>query len=141
MFCNLGTIGPVGFKEVDRVLCAVRATTYQLDHCPSWMVKASRMVTSRWVHSVINSSLQEGTVLGPFKEALVCPLLKKTSFNPTYLDNFLPVSHLPFLEKMIKKKVAWQFQRVSDETDFLDSSIRPGCGTGTFGCPYEQSGV
>lgn len=37
---------PFGSDEVDRILDVVSATTYHLCHCPSWMVKASRMVPS-----------------------------------------------------------------------------------------------
>lgn len=72
------------------------------------------MVTTRWVQAVINYSLQEGMFPGPLKEALVHPLLKKTSLNPIGLDNFHPISQV----------VAWQLQRVLHEMDYLDDPFQ-----------------
>lgn len=96
---------PVGLDEVDRVLNAISATTCQLVPCPSWMV------TSRWVQPVSNISLQ-----GTFKKALVHPLHKTPLLDPTCLDNFHPVSKLPFLGKVVEKVAA-----ILDEMDYLET--------------------
>lgn len=82
---------PIRLDEMARVLNAVSATTCQLDPCPSWLIKASRMVTARWVWAVVNTSLLEGIFLGPFKEALVCPLLNIT-ISWSHLSGEVPSS-------------------------------------------------
>lgn len=111
---------PVGPDEVDRVLSAVSAATCQLEPCPSWLMKACRMVTARKVKAQVNSSLQEGTFPGHFKEVLVHSLFKKKkkTIDPTCWDNFHPVFHL------VEKVVACPLQRVMDETDYLHQIIR-----------------
>lgn len=45
---------PVGPDDMKRVFDAICATSCQLDPCPSWEVKASRMVTSWWIQAVLN---------------------------------------------------------------------------------------
>nr|GFC52549.1 hypothetical protein [Tanacetum cinerariifolium] len=67
-------------------------------------------------------------------QAVVRPLLKKPSLDPTILNNFRPVSNIPFLGKVIERVVASQLQRVLEEADYLDpfqSGFRPGFGTET----------
>lgn len=86
---------PIGPDEVDRVLSAVSAATCQLDLCPSWVMKACRTVTARWIKGQVNSSLQERT----FQRSPGLPLFKKLFLDPTCLDNFCPIFHLPFLSK------------------------------------------
>lgn len=70
----MNKFNPTGPEDVDRVLNAIRATTYQLAPYTSWVVKASRMVTIRWFEAMINSSLQEGLSWG---------LLRRLWFAPT----------------------------------------------------------
>ena len=41
---------------------------------------------------------------------MVRPLLKKPNLDPTVLSNFRPVSHLPFLSKVLEKVVFIQLQ-------------------------------
>ena len=41
---------------------------------------------------------------------MVRPLLKKPHLDPTVLSNFRPVSHLPFLSKVLEKVVFIQLQ-------------------------------
>lgn len=51
-----------------------------------------------------------------FKEwLLIYPLLKQP-----LLDSTCPNSHIPFLEKVVEKVLAWQLQRVLDEVDYLN---------------------
>lgn len=68
----------------------------------------------------INSSLQEGSSRGLLRRPWFAPPKKPPPLHPICLDNFCLVSNLPFLGKMVEKVVAWQFQRVLEETDYLD---------------------
>lgn len=47
-------------------------------------------------------------------------LHKKPSLDSIILDNFCPVSNLPFLGKVVDKVVVKQLQRTLDEADYLD---------------------
>ncbi|XP_070582622.1 LOW QUALITY PROTEIN: uncharacterized protein [Erythrolamprus reginae] len=69
-----------------------------------------------------------------YKEAVVRPLLKKPSLDPAVLNNYRPVSNLPFMGKVVEKVVALQLQRSLDEADYLgpqQSGFRPGYSTET----------
>ncbi len=55
--------------------------------------------------SVINSSLQTSLVPSYFKHAVVHPLLKKANLDPADLNNYRPISKLPFLSKVLEKAV------------------------------------
>lgn len=107
-------------------------TTPDLNTCSSWLYEATWKVICRWVLVIMNASFREGVFPAPFKEALVCLLLKKLSLDPTVLDNFNPASHLSFLVKVIEKVVTLQVQMFLDKTDDVDHfylCFRPRYGT------------
>ena len=54
------------------------------------------------------SSLSFGLVPDCFKTAVVQSLLKKPTLDPDILNNFWPISKLPFLAKVLEKIVAEQ---------------------------------
>uniref|UniRef100_A0A803TS28 Reverse transcriptase domain-containing protein n=1 Tax=Anolis carolinensis TaxID=28377 RepID=A0A803TS28_ANOCA len=121
-------------EDVDKVLGEARATTCILEPCPSWLVKEARGGLVEWVRVVVNASLREGRLPTGLKQAVIKPLLKKPSLDPTNWNNFRPVSNLPFLGKVLERVVASQLQGFLEATDYLDpaqSGFRPGHGTET----------
>uniref|UniRef100_A0A803TL80 Reverse transcriptase domain-containing protein n=1 Tax=Anolis carolinensis TaxID=28377 RepID=A0A803TL80_ANOCA len=122
----------VELEDVDKVLGEVRATTCILDPCPSWLVREARGGLTECVKVVVNASLREGIFPASLKLAVIKPLLKKPSLDPTQLENFRPISNLPFLGKVVERVVAAQLQAFLVDTDFLDpaqSGFRSGHGT------------
>ena len=120
--------------DVDRILGEVNATTCVLDPCPSWLIKAARGGMADGVREVVNASLQQGRIPACLKEAVIRPLLKKPSLDPSVLDNYWPVSHIPFLGNVLEFVVVSQLQGFLKEVDYLDpfqSGFRPGYGTDT----------
>uniref|UniRef100_A0A803U146 Reverse transcriptase domain-containing protein n=1 Tax=Anolis carolinensis TaxID=28377 RepID=A0A803U146_ANOCA len=116
------------------VLGAVRATTSVLDPCPSWLIKSAREGLVDWFVLIINASLEQGFFPSHLKQAVVRPLLKKVSLDSTVLNNFRPISNLPFLGKVLERVVASQLQGFLDDINYLDQSqsgFRPGHGTET----------
>uniref|UniRef100_A0A670INB5 Reverse transcriptase domain-containing protein n=1 Tax=Podarcis muralis TaxID=64176 RepID=A0A670INB5_PODMU len=121
-------------EDVDRLLGKVKPTTCLLDPCPSWLIKASWEGLGDGLCGVVNASLCEGAFPDPLKEAVIKPLLKKTSLDPANLANYRPLSNLPFLGKVIERVVAEQLQARLEETDHLDpfqSGFRSHHGTET----------
>uniref|UniRef100_A0A803TQ40 Reverse transcriptase domain-containing protein n=1 Tax=Anolis carolinensis TaxID=28377 RepID=A0A803TQ40_ANOCA len=124
----------VELEDVDKVLGEARATTCILDPCPSWLVREARGGLAEWVKAVVNASLRDGIFPASLKLAVIKPLLKKPSLDPTQLENYRPISNLPFLGKVVERVVAAQLQAFLVDTDFLDpaqSGFRPGHGTKT----------
>uniref|UniRef100_A0A8D2Q0S4 Reverse transcriptase domain-containing protein n=1 Tax=Varanus komodoensis TaxID=61221 RepID=A0A8D2Q0S4_VARKO len=98
----------------------------------SWLINNSKHGIVIWILEVVNTSLREGQVPAPLKEAVVQPVLKKASLDPEMATNYRPVANIPFLGKVLERVVAGQLQALLDETDYLDpfqSSFRPGYGT------------
>lgn len=54
---------------------------------------------------VVNSSLKEGIIPLPLKEALVHPFLRKPLLDPTILANFCPMSNSLFGGKVVEKMI------------------------------------
>lgn len=74
----------VGPEEVGRILRAVSWATCSLDLCLFWLAKTAWGVRSGWVLAVVNSSLREGAIPLPLKEAFGHPpLLKKPLLGPS----------------------------------------------------------
>uniref|UniRef100_A0A803TMD6 Reverse transcriptase domain-containing protein n=1 Tax=Anolis carolinensis TaxID=28377 RepID=A0A803TMD6_ANOCA len=120
--------------DVDRILGAVRATTCSADPCPSWLIKSARGGLVEWFVMIINASLDQGKFPSVLKQAIVRPILKKASLDSAILNNYRPISNLPFLGKVLERVVASQLQGFLDDTDFLDpsqSGFRPGHSTET----------
>uniref|UniRef100_A0A803U0C0 Reverse transcriptase domain-containing protein n=1 Tax=Anolis carolinensis TaxID=28377 RepID=A0A803U0C0_ANOCA len=120
--------------DVEGILGSVRATTCALDPCPSWLVKLAKEGLLDWFVAIINASLCQGSVPSCFKQAVVKPLLKKSSLDPSVCNNYRPISNLPFLGKVLERVVAKHLQGFLDDTDFLDrsqSGFRPGHSTET----------
>ena len=69
-----------------------------------------------------------------YKSALVKPLLKKMSLDPSDLKNYRPVSNLYFLSKVLERTVLWQLNERLKHSNLLSplhSAYRPNHSTET----------
>ena len=69
-----------------------------------------------------------------YKSALVKPLLKKMSLDPSDLKNYRPVSNLSFLSKVLERIVLWQLNERLKHSNLLSplqSAYRPNHSTET----------
>ena len=57
------------------------------------------------ITKLVNLSMETGCVPSSFKKALVTPLLKKSTLNPEVMNNYRPVSNLPFVSKVLERVV------------------------------------
>ena len=60
---------------------------------------------------IINASLESGTVPPSFKVASVTPILKKPGLDSADLNNYRPISNLPFHSKLLERAVAVQLHQ------------------------------
>ncbi len=58
---------------------------------------------------IINTSLLTGIFPTAFKQARVTPLLKKPTLNTSLIENYRPVSLLPFISKTLKPGLTVSF--------------------------------
>lgn len=83
-------------EDADNIVDSVWPTTCPLATCPSWLVKVARLELRDWLRAIVKSSLWSGHMLVFMKEAIIRPLLKKTTLDPADMANFRPVSNLSF---------------------------------------------
>lgn len=99
----------------------MKPTYCPLDIVPARIVKEVFNSANRSsILTLINSCLSLGCVPAAFKHAVVRPLLKKPNLEPSVLSNFRPVSHLPFLSKVLEKVVFIQLQAFMQKNSVLE---------------------
>lgn len=82
---------------------------------PSWLVK-----TLTPLADIISLTLQTGNFPERLKGGMVILLLKKPSLNLSDPANFLQISNVLFLGKVIERVVAKQLQGFLDDASVLD---------------------
>ncbi len=83
---------------------------------------------------IINTSLLTGIFPTTFKQARVTPLLKKPTLNTSLIENYRPVSLLPFIAKTLERVVFNQvslFLSQNNKLDAKQSGFRSGHSTET----------
>ncbi|XP_064176048.1 uncharacterized protein LOC135246581 [Anguilla rostrata] len=96
------TFSPLTDSDVSQLLLSHRPTTCALDPIPSSLLQTITPDILPYVTSLVNSSLSSGCFPSSFKLAHVTPLLKKPTLDPSVIQNYRPVSLLPFLSKTIE---------------------------------------
>ncbi len=90
---------PLTEAEVSKLLLSSHLTTCPLDPIPSHLLQAISPALLPALTHIINTSLLTGIFPTAFKQARVTPLLKKPTLNTSLLENYRPVSLLPFIAK------------------------------------------
>ncbi len=125
---------PLTEAEVFKLLLSSHPTTCPLDPIPSHLLQAISPTLLPALAHIINTSLLTGIFPTAFKQARVTPLLKKPTLNTYLLENYRPVSLLPFIAKTIKQIVFNQVSLFLSQNSKLDanqSGFRSGHSTET----------
>lgn len=77
-------------EDRDRIVGEVRPNISILKTCPLWLLKEGDFGTGYTLLSMPH--LKAGHIPVPFKEAVICPLLKKANLDKKELIKFRPVS-------------------------------------------------
>ena len=97
---------PTSTDEVYNIIKRTPSKSCCLDPIPTHLLKKTRSSVIPLITTIINLSLQHGTVPSALKSAIVTPLLKKPSLDPDILKNYRPISNLPFISKVLEKVIA-----------------------------------
>ncbi|KAI2642373.1 hypothetical protein H4Q32_026077 [Labeo rohita] len=125
---------PLSEAEVSKLLLSSHPTTCPLDPIPSHLLHAISPTLLPALTHIINTSLLTGTFPTAFKQARVTPLLKKTTLNSSLIDNYRPISLLPFIPKTLKRVIFNQVSLFLAQNSLLDanqSGFRSGHSTET----------
>jgi hypothetical protein len=109
-FCKvpLATFQPLTQEQIVKLVKASPTKHCSLDPLPTWLLKDMIDHLSPTITKIVNLSLSTSIFPDDMKQALVTPLLKKTSLDKEILKNYRPVSNLPFLSKLTERAVASQ---------------------------------
>ncbi len=125
---------PLTEAEVSKLLLSSHPTTCPLDPIPSHLLQAISPALIPALTHIINTSLLTGILPTAFKQARVTPLLKKPTLNTSLLENYRPVSLLPFIAKTLERVVFNQvslFLSQNNKLDTKQSGFRSGHSTET----------
>uniref|UniRef100_A0A8C4XGX7 Reverse transcriptase domain-containing protein n=1 Tax=Erpetoichthys calabaricus TaxID=27687 RepID=A0A8C4XGX7_ERPCA len=98
----------------------LKPSTCVLDPIPTNFFKEVSGVLIDNVLDTVNSSLDTGVFPDCLKTAVVKPLLKKNNLDPSALENFRPISNLPFLSKILELAVIMQLNDHLNKHTILD---------------------
>ncbi len=125
---------PLTEAEVSKLLLSSHLTTCPLDPIPSHLLQAISPTLLPALTHIINTSLLTGIFPTAFKQARVTPLLKKPTLNTSLIENYRPVSPLPFIAKTLERVVFNQvslFLSQNNKLDAKQSGFRSGHSTET----------
>ncbi len=112
---------PLTEAEVSKLLLSSHPTTCPLDPIPSHLLQAISPALLPALTHIINTSLLTGIFPTAFKQAQVTPLLKKPTLNTSLLENYRPVSLLPFIAKTLERVVFNQVSLFLSQNNKLDT--------------------
>ena len=121
-------------KTLEEVVSSLNSSTCCLDVLPTNFFKAVLGSLVKNLVNIVNDSLQSGAFPEDLKTAVVKPLLKKRSLDAAILNNYRPISNLPFVSKIIEKVVHQQlsqFLLLNNSFDKFQSGFRPNHSTET----------
>ena len=74
-------------SDLEKVVMGLKLKSNIFDPCPLWLMKQHLSTVLPNLLSIVNSSLQTGTVLNVLKHGIIRPLLKKTTLDTNNLIN------------------------------------------------------
>ena len=108
---------PVTDEFVLKIINSAPAKSCELGPIPTTLHCENLDILLPTITNIINTSFTTGIVPHDLKTAVVKPLLKKPSLDKNLLKNYRPISNLPFLSKILKKKsFSTNFSPISKKT-------------------------
>ncbi len=94
---------PLTEAEVSKLLLSSHGEPCPLDPIPSHLLQAISPALLPALTHIINTSLLTGIFPTAFKQARVTPLLKNPTLNTYFIENYRPVSLIPFIAKTLER--------------------------------------
>ena len=109
--CNLSSFDLCHPDDVSRIIKASPAKSCDLDPAPTFLIKEYLDVMLPFLTRLCNASIQSGCLPTSQKTAMATPRLKKSGLDPAAIQNYRPISNLPFMSKVIEKLILAQLSR------------------------------
>nr|XP_055040786.1 uncharacterized protein LOC129427980 [Misgurnus anguillicaudatus] len=121
---HLESFKPTTIDKLSKLVASSKSSSCILDPVPTKLLKEVFPIVSNPVLNVFNASLELGYVPSAFKLAVIRPLIKKPNLDQGDLNNFRPISNLPFLSKILEKVVAGQLRTFLANNSTYEKFIR-----------------
>ena len=115
---NFRSLSPA---EIRTVIVKSPAKSCDLDPIPTRLLKQCSESIIPAITMIVNQSLKSSVVPSVFKAAHVRPLLKKPTMDPHELQNYRPVSNLPYVSKLLEHCTFSRLLAFLQQNDLLDS--------------------
>ena len=106
--CDLNSFDICLPDDISRIIRASPSKSCDLDPVPTFLIKECLDVMLPFLTRLCNVSIQSGCLPTSQKTAMVSPRLKKSSLDPAEIQNYRPISNLPFMSKVIEKLILAQ---------------------------------
>ena len=118
---TLSSLQSCSNDDVRRVVMESPTKSCALDPIRTFLLKECMDILLPFLAVMVNASLRDGSLPASQKRAVVSPLLKKPSLDPSCRDVQLyrPVSNLTFVSKVVERVVASQLTRYLQSHDLM----------------------
>lgn len=140
--CTFEKFYSVSLSVLTETINHMKLSSSVLDPISPQFFKALFEIMGPDILSIVNTPLINGVIPSCFKQAVISPLIKKPGLDSTDLNNFCPISKLPFLSKVLEKIVLSQITPYLLENDVFDQfGFRANHSTGMviLGLNYVRS--
>ena len=104
------TFKPVSTEDIVKIVRNFSSKSCVLDTLPMWLFKDNIDIMCHALKTVVNKSFSSGEFPSKLREAIVCPVLKKSTLDKNVLQNYRPVSNIRYYSKIIEKIASGQLQ-------------------------------
>uniref|UniRef100_A0A3B5R938 Reverse transcriptase domain-containing protein n=1 Tax=Xiphophorus maculatus TaxID=8083 RepID=A0A3B5R938_XIPMA len=117
----------LNYKTLQEILSQLSSSSCCLDVLPTHFFKKVLSFIASDLIQIVNSSLSSGVFPQALKTAVIKPLIKKNNLDKSPMQNYRPISNLPFISKVIEKAVCEQltsFLTITNSFDSFQSGFR-----------------
>lgn len=101
----LDSFTPVTAAEVAAIIRKSPSKQCVLDPMPTWLLKITSDTMAPVIATMCNASITQNKFPAGHKCAVVRPLLKKPTLDPSDLNSFRPISNLSFVSKILERVI------------------------------------
>uniref|UniRef100_A0A4W3J1A7 Reverse transcriptase domain-containing protein n=1 Tax=Callorhinchus milii TaxID=7868 RepID=A0A4W3J1A7_CALMI len=131
---SLYSFDPISPSSLTTTVRKLKPTTCSLDPIPISFLVSQVHLLAPLLSDIINLSLSTSSVPTLLKTAIITPILKKPSLDPSLHSSYCPICNLPFLSKVLERVIVSQLRSfLSRHSLFepLQSSFRAAHSTET----------
>jgi len=119
---ELNEFRQVTAAEVGQLLKRTANKQSSVDPIPTWLLKRLSPLLSQSIADMCNASFRHQTFPSAHKTAIVHPLLKKSTLDPSELTSYRPISSLSVISKTIERLVNNRLSAHMDTHTLLPST-------------------